>query len=480
MSEWQLRLRGLLERNLAVVVLALVVLAAVGGWVTYTTHVAPDTTTEQRVVATWETRGQFDHGATVREENAVFPVGSRLQNRSVYFTRVAPVLNGTYAFDYRASQGGELSGNVTVSLVVRGVETEGDSATVLWQTSRLLEERRVESLAPGESVTVPFAVNVSRVAARTDRIAEGLGGSPGTVQTRVRASVGFAGRVNGDPVERTATHALSLQPEGARYRVADAGPTTEEYESTATVTVDRTYGPLRRFGGPLLLVGALVAEVALAVWTRNNRLALSDAEREWLAYRDDRAEFDEWITSFELPAATFELPSARAASLGDLVDFAIDVDSGVVEVDEGAFVVVHDGVRYEYRAPENPTDAAAGGEDPLGRDRDRLGDGESPDERTTTDVATVRGDDITQSDRATSEADDDESLGALFGESATAEAWSPDELAGVNSDDAAVDDGTEPSIGSAESDPAQDDAESDPAQDDAESDRNAEFGDGTG
>jgi hypothetical protein len=380
-SEWRLRLRGLLERNLTAAVLVLVVLAFVGGWVTYTTHVAPATTTEQRVVATWETRGQFDHGATVREENAVFPVGTHLRNRSVYFSRIAPVLNGTYAFDYRASQDGELAGDVTVALVVRGVDGDGgeESATVLWRTSRVLNERRVDSLAPGEAVRVPFAVNVSQVDARIDRISEDLGGSPGTVQTQIRATVALEGRVNGEPVERTTTHVLDVQPENTQYSVSGATPTTDEHRTMAAVTVDRTYGPVRRVGGPLLLVVALVGEAAIAVALREDRLALTDAERDWLAYRDDRSEFDEWITSFDLPAATFDLPRAQAASLADLVDFAIDVDSGVVEVDDGRFVVVHDGVRYEYRAPPDPAEDAAGSEESLETERDRTADEQPAD-----------------------------------------------------------------------------------------------------
>jgi hypothetical protein len=359
MSEWKLRVRGALARNLTVVVVALVILALLGGWLTYTTYAAPDTTTEQRVVSTWETSGAFDHGATVVAENDVFPVGSRLENRSVYFTRIAPVLEGSYAFSYRASQQGDLSTTVNLSLAVRGVEGEGagdqaDAQSVLWETKRPLNERSVESVGPGETVRVPFSVDVSEVANATDRITEDLGGTPGTVQTRVEATVGLRGQVNGRPVERTVTYALPVTPENGRYVVEYAGPTTDEYESTRPVTAERSYGPLRRYGAPLLLVAALAGETAVALAQSRNWLELSPAEREWLAYRDDRGEFDEWITAFDLPDEAFDRPRAAADSLGDLVDFAIDVDSGVVEVEEGHFVVLYDGTRYEYRAPSPP------------------------------------------------------------------------------------------------------------------------------
>lgn len=69
----------------------------------------------------------------------------------------------------------------------------------------------------------------------------------------------------------------------------------------------------------------------LAYARREVDLALAPTEREYLSYRDDRAEFAEWITAIRLPESVHERPEAEASTLRDLVDFAIDNDTGVVE-----------------------------------------------------------------------------------------------------------------------------------------------------
>ncbi len=93
-----------------------------------------------------------------------------------------------------------------------------------------------------------------------------------------------------------------------------------------------------------MVLGGLVA-----VRSRG-RLALSSTEQELLAYEDEREDFDEWISTIKLPDEAFDLPRAEAASLGALVDFAIDTDNSVIEdPDDGAYYVVHDGYLYTYQ-----------------------------------------------------------------------------------------------------------------------------------
>lgn len=108
-------------------------------------------------------------------------------------------------------------------------------------------------------------------------------------------------------------------------------------------------------GGPLLLVGSLVAVIGLVVAGRRKTFALTEAEREWLEFREDRGDFDEWIVTMRLPDEVEKMPRAEADTLADLVDFAIDTDNAVVEhPDTGTFAVVHDGYRYAYPPPSNP------------------------------------------------------------------------------------------------------------------------------
>ena len=352
MSDWLLRLRALLDKQFTVVVAALIVLALVGGWMTYTAHATPNTTTEERSVSSWQTEGWFNHSATVTENNSVYPVGTTLTSRSVYFTEIAPWFNGTYAFTYDASERGNLNGTVSLQFVLQGVEENRGGTTVVWQTTKPLGATSIDSFKPGETVRVPFSVNMNRTMNRTEIIDEQLGNPPGQLEVVIRATVDFQGTVNGQRANRVAEHTLPVTPGQGAYRPAHPGRIADQYETTQTVTVQQTYGPLRNVGGPALLFGPLVALVGLVVARSKGRLGPSPAEQELLAYEDEREDFDEWISTIRLPNEAFDLPRAEAASLGALVDFAIDTDNSVIEdPDDGAYYVIHDGYLYTYQQP---------------------------------------------------------------------------------------------------------------------------------
>jgi hypothetical protein len=383
MAPRSVRLRGGLNRYFLPVAAILVILAVLGGWIAFTTHVAPGTTTDQRPGASWETTGWFNYSANATEANPIYPVGTTLTNRSVYFAGVSPWLNGTYTFAYDASRSGNLTGTVVLRMTFRSVEEDAER-TIVWEKRQRLSSPVRQSLAPGESLSIPFAINVNRTLNRTEIIDDRLENPPGQPQLLVNASLAVEGTVNGRSLQRVRTHSLPVELERNTYRPDYPGVFTERGQRTRTVTVERTYGPLRRLGAPLVSVAALTALAGLAVARRRGALALSDAERERLAYEDDRSDFDEWISPIDLPDEAFGLPEARAASLGALVDFAIDTDNGVVEVpDEERYHVVHDGYLYTYEPPtpddagdtaetetdaESPDPASSEGTDPLDPD----------------------------------------------------------------------------------------------------------------
>jgi hypothetical protein len=210
----------------------------------------------------------------------------------------------------------------------------------------------VTGLSPGERVTSSFTIDVDAVTNETARIREQLGSNTGEREVLVRAVTEFEGQVNGDRVDRTSNATLAIEPQGSTYEVSETGSDRETVTQTAQIEVERSYGFLRTALGPILLVGGFGGAGGLALARRKNLVELSNAELDRLSYLDDREQFDEWISQIALPAAAFDLPEAEAASLGALVDFAIDTDNGVVESpDEAAFYVVHDGYLYTYRPP---------------------------------------------------------------------------------------------------------------------------------
>jgi hypothetical protein len=139
---------------------------------------------------------------------------------------------------------------------------------------------------------------------------------------------------------------MSVTRDGGIYRVADSGPTVDSGQQREERTVAVAPGPLRAFGGPVLLLVAVGACVGLAAGRRRGALTVTEREREWLAYRDARSEFDEWITTVRVAEpdrdATIEIES-----LEGLVDVAIDTDRRVLVDEERT-------IRYAWVAQEWP------------------------------------------------------------------------------------------------------------------------------
>lgn len=370
--------------------MGLLVLAALGGWLMYDAYATPGTHQEQRTIDEWRLQGSFSHRATVTgaADGTVFEPGAVVRNRSVYFLEIMPVLSGELRLRYEATDA-PLDLRIERTLVVRSVEEgRGEAgATVYWQTNRSLGTSE-ETIEPNAETAVPFRIDVKSTIREARNISSRLG-SPGRIQTSLAVAV-TATRASDGAEPRTVSFVLPIEAGTSVYRV-QAEPQVETVTRTETVTVQNAPGPLGSYIGPALFLLGLFGMVGLEVARRNGSVELSEAEHEWLAYRTDRAEFDEWISAIRLPDDARRLPVAEAATLGDLVDFAIDTDNGVLEsLDGGSFHVVHDGIRYTFEAPPRPGDApparAAAGTDPGdGRADPPLDAGAAADDPPATD-----------------------------------------------------------------------------------------------
>jgi len=282
--------------------------AAIGGGLVYTTHVDPGTETREQTVSSFTVETAYNHSAEVTEPNSVFTTGTVLDGRSTYFTRVAPVLDVDVETTYSAASASDVDVQFDSVLVIRNVGEEG--GPVYWSEQEELASETVSDVEPGETAAVAFALNSSEVDATAAAIEEELGASPGETEAFILTDVSVEGTINGESTSYARTIEMGLDHGGDTYTVSDPGVQSDTSERTETVTVERSYGPLRSVGGPFLLVIGLLGSGGLAYARREHELALTPAERDYLSYSDDRSEFAEWITTFRLPASVHERSEA--------------------------------------------------------------------------------------------------------------------------------------------------------------------------
>jgi len=363
----RLRLRAVASSWFTGLVVVCAVLAVAGGAVAYTAHAAPGTTTHQADRTLWSVDGEFSHAAEVTRENPVFEVGETLSNRSTYFATAAPVLDARYAATYRGSAD---AANVSVDATL--VTRASGENTVYWTQRRPLEEGEA-GLSSGESAAIEVSVNASAMAARLVQIQRDLGTTPGDVTSEIVVAVDAESATDEGPSSLSFTHRLPVSIAGNTYAVGPAEGGREAVTATETVTRQRDRGPLWSVGGPLVFLAGAGGLAGLVVGRRRDAFAVSPAERRFLAFREERAEFDEWVTAVRLPAEVRERPRAEADSVADLVDFAIDTDAGVVEdPDTGTLYAVGEDLLVAYEPPPDPT---AGSTDPI--PEDEAGDDEA-------------------------------------------------------------------------------------------------------
>jgi hypothetical protein len=346
-SGWKVKTRSRLDRWAPAVALLLVVVALFAGWTTYTAYALEEKPeTEEVVTAEWSTNPMFSHSATVERVNPLYEVGERVHSNPVYYTRVMPELEGSYAFEYTATDGGSIDVVTGVEMVVRETNPNG---VVYWSQTEELVNKEVTGVEPGQAVRAPFAVNVTDVEKRVESIRAGLGANVGSEEVLLVFTTTMEGEVNGEEVSHRETDRVRVTAGGDTYAVntGEEGVQGSSFEMTETVEVEpESDGPSAAVS-PLLLVVSLGLLVGLGVAKRRD--AIAPAESELVAV--EREEFDEWISTGALSDDVLENGRCvvRVDSMQDVVDVAIDCGGRVIEDrDKELLSVVEREVVYVY------------------------------------------------------------------------------------------------------------------------------------
>jgi hypothetical protein len=355
------RTRVGLSRWFLPLVAVLLVVGAAGAWGTYAAHVDPGTHVEQRTVSTWERSAYFDYRGLVGVENPVYPVGTVLAGQTQFIRSIVTDFGGEFVYRYRTDDPGSLTVAVESTLVYRAADARTE--TEFW---RIAEPLAVDeaTIGPGEVATSRFALDLQAVGDRLATVEEELGRLPSRTDEEVLVVVRThaTGSVGGEPVNERGEFVLGLSFDQGLLVVDDPRVAAETYRSTAGFLVPNEYGALESVGAPAGLALSVVGLAVLGALRFRGRLAVTDAEREHLAFVAARRAHDDWITRGRLTDEALAGPGAVVDSLEGLVDVAIDTDARVLEdPDRGHFVVRSGGIVFAYVPPADP---AADADDP--------------------------------------------------------------------------------------------------------------------
>ena len=374
--------RSILQKYLPAIFAVFLLITAAGGFLVYGAQTAPETTTETQTTGTWSANATFTHAAVVTNGTFTFTEGQRLEDRSLYFTRVSPELTGEYLVTHRGDAE-TASGTVDLRLVLEAIDESGGSdqgettePPAYWRETRPIDSASIDSLEPGETRRVSFDADVAELNERVTAIEDALGASPGTTRIAVVAETTLEASVADDRFVDTRTDRLALEPSQGTYSVSSSLTESQTYEATETVEVPAGPTPLQQYGGPVLIIVGVVGMVATGSAWREDTLALTDPERVRLEYSQARSDLDKWISVGTVPPREGRT-IVELSSLRDLANVAIDSDRRVIERPDATprFVVLDDDVRYIYDPP-----AAARGEDT--DDSPAVTGGTTPDDRT--------------------------------------------------------------------------------------------------
>lgn len=346
------RRRRLFGRYATVLLIGGLLIAAAGGAVVYAEETAPATTTETDTVATWTADAEFEHAAVVTNDTSVFESGERLTDRPVYFSELTPVLEANYVIEHDGTGADAVpaTGTADLRLVYRATEEVDGEEVVHWERTEPLASESIEELEPGETRRVGFEINTSAIDDTLSTIESELGASPGSTEVVVEAETVLETELADEPATAERDDRLTIET-GSTYRVSEAIDDVEPTERTETTTVPVERSNVRLFGGSIAVVVGLltIGLIGYARW--RGWFRLTPTERERVDFESARRTHDKWISPGTVPDD--DRTVVTLATLGDLVDVAIDSDRRVIERQDGRtrYDLIVGDTRYVYTPP---------------------------------------------------------------------------------------------------------------------------------
>lgn len=321
------QLRRVVARYGAViaVVLALSGVAALAG--AGVTYANPPTTTETYVTDEQTFSSGVETSARVTNNTTLYADNETLENMPVYFFSASPNLT----YHIRASVPPDTEATVTKRLTLRLEATRNGEQ--FWEQRRVLAFE--ESTVTGGDWT-NATVNMSAIQSLVSEKRSAVG-AVGTLSVTHRLNVTYAT----DRYEGTLTDTTPLVTTGRAFWVDGSLSASRSHTETATRTTT---------GSPDVMLVTLLALVGLSLLGAAASVAVRARDYDLEAIEEEiaRAQYDEWISSGEIPTKS-EKEYIRVDSIEDVVDVAIDSNKRVIYDDDlDVYAVVEGDLVYFY------------------------------------------------------------------------------------------------------------------------------------
>ncbi len=352
-EDWSIRARAFLTDWFVPVLVFLLVLTALFGVWAYQVNAVPEFEHEERVVDQWGESTAYNHSVLATDDTAVWSSGERLSNRPIYYTAVSTELDGTYSYEYTATEG-EVAVTTDTYLLVRGVD-DGDGENVFWEFSEPLEESTTESMGPEDVHTVEFTVDIEAVQADVFEVEEDLEASEGAVDIRVVSTTDIEGEIEGEQVTNTYDSEMPFEVDSSTFSVGDFETVDEQEQTTEQTEVPVESSMLESIGSILAFGTALALAIALVVGRNADYIEITEEEKQRLQFDRNRERFDEWITTGTFPSEREYESTILVDDLTGLIDVAIDTNKRVIEDQQlGVSTVLDEEYSYIFVHPGSP------------------------------------------------------------------------------------------------------------------------------
>lgn len=292
----------------------------------YTADVPTDTVTEEVDVEEFEFTSHTE--ATVDGPNiTLYEPGERLVDLPVYFHSESPTMD--LVLELTGPEDAQFDIRVTAE-----IEATRDDRT--FYSNEYLQYSGQHRTDNG-SETVEAEINIPTIRAEFSRISERISGV-GSLTRTVEVTMEYeSSRYDG-----TLSDSVSLSIVQRGYWLGDDPADDARHSGTVTdeIELERDLTPVALYG-VLALVFLLVGGVSIGY-------SLRDIDVSALETEIARSEFEEWISTGEIPTRAGK-QYVKVDSLEDVVDIAIDSNKRVIhDPDLGAYGVIDSDLVYYY------------------------------------------------------------------------------------------------------------------------------------